>query len=161
MIDFKKRERNTEERQAARSRRHGKTEAETGVWEHLEPSLPQECDQALPFWTSALWNCEGINVVSSHQVCGHCYSSPGRQIQAPSQHLELEDKFQGRESESEVTQLCPTLCDPTDCSLPGFSIHGVFQARILEWVAISFSRGFSPTRDRTQVSCIAGRCFTL
>ena len=41
-----------------------------------------------------------------------------------------------RESESEVTQSCPTLCDPMDCSLPGSSVHGIFQARILEWVAI-------------------------
>ena len=41
----------------------------------------------------------------------------------------------------EVAQLCPTLCDPVDCSLPGSSIHGIFQARVLEWVAISFSRG--------------------
>ena len=39
--------------------------------------------------------------------------------------------------ESEVTQSCPTLCDPMDCSLPGFSVHGIFQARVLEWVAIS------------------------
>ena len=44
------------------------------------------------------------------------------------------------ESESEVAQLCPTLCDPMDCSLPSSSIHGIFQARILEWVATSFSR---------------------
>ena len=44
------------------------------------------------------------------------------------------------ESESEVAQLCPILCDPMDCSLTGSSIHGIFQARILEWVAISFSR---------------------
>ena len=42
-------------------------------------------------------------------------------------------------SENEVTQLCPTLCDPMDCSLSGYSIHGIFQARVLEWVAISFS----------------------
>ena len=42
-------------------------------------------------------------------------------------------------SESEVTQLCLTLRDPIDCSLPGFSVHGVFQARVLEWVAIAFS----------------------
>ena len=42
-----------------------------------------------------------------------------------------------------VTQSCPTLCNPTDCSPPGFSVHGIFQARILEWVAISFSRGSS------------------
>ena len=43
------------------------------------------------------------------------------------------------ESESEVTQSCPTLCDPMDCSLPGSSIHGIFQARVLEWGAIAFS----------------------
>ena len=43
------------------------------------------------------------------------------------------------ESESEVAQSCPTLCDPMDCSLPGSSIHGIFQARVLEWVAIAFS----------------------
>ena len=55
----------------------------------------------------------------------------------------------------------PTLWDPIDCSLPGFSIHRIFQARVSEWFAISFSRGSSRPRDRTQVSCIAGRCFTL
>ena len=64
--------------------------------------------------------------------------------------------------ESEVThvkslQSCPTLCEPMGCSLPGSSIHGIFQARILEWVAISFSRVSSWPRDRTQVSHIAGR----
>ena len=64
-------------------------------------------------------------------------------------------------SESEVDQLCPTLCDPMDCSLPGSSLHGILQARVLEWVAISFSRGSSWPRDRTQVSRIPGRCFNL
>ena len=62
---------------------------------------------------------------------------------------------------SEVAQLCPTLCDPMDCSLPGSSIHGILQARILAWVAISFSRGSSPPRDRTWVSRIVGRRFTV
>ena len=62
---------------------------------------------------------------------------------------------------SEVAQSCLTLCDPMDCSLPGSSIHSIFQTRVLEWVAISFSRGSSQPRDRTQVSCITGRCFTL
>ena len=62
---------------------------------------------------------------------------------------------------SEVAQLCPTLCDPMDCSLPGSSIHGIFQARILEWVAISFSRRSSRPRDWTQVSHIVGRRFTV
>ena len=52
--------------------------------------------------------------------------------------------------ESEVAQSCPTLCDPMDCNLPGSSVHGILQARILEWVAISFSRGSSWPRDWTQ-----------
>ena len=64
-------------------------------------------------------------------------------------------------SESEVTQSCPTLCDPMDCSLRGFSVHGILQARILEWVTISFSRASSRPRDRTQVSRIGGRHFNL
>ena len=51
------------------------------------------------------------------------------------------------ESESEVAQSCPTLWDPVDCSPPGSSAHGILQARILEWVAISFSRGSSRPRD--------------
>ena len=59
-----------------------------------------------------------------------------------------------------VTQSCPTLCDPVGCSLPGFSVHRILQARILEWVAISFSRASSQPRDQTQVSCIACRFFT-
>ena len=64
-------------------------------------------------------------------------------------------------SESEVAQSCPTLCNPMDCSLSGSSVHRIFQARILEWVAISFSRRSSQPRDWTQVSCIVGRCFTV
>ena len=52
-----------------------------------------------------------------------------------------------KKSESEVSQSCPTLCDHMDCSLPGVSIHGIFQARVLEWVAISFSRASSQPRD--------------
>ena len=65
------------------------------------------------------------------------------------------------ESESEVAQSCPTLCDPMDCSLPGSSLHGILQARVLEWVAIAFSRGSSWPRDRTWVSRIPGRRFNL
>ena len=57
--------------------------------------------------------------------------------------------------------MCPTLCNPTDYSLPGSSVHGIFQARVLEWVAIAFSRGSSRPRDRTQVSLIVGRGFTI
>ena len=50
-------------------------------------------------------------------------------------------------------QSCPTPCDPMDCSLPGSSVHGILQARILEWVATSYSRGSFWPRDRTRVSC--------
>ena len=84
--------------------------------------------------------------------------------------------------ESEVAQSCPTLSDPMDCSLAGSSVHGIFQvrvlewgaitfsmdyivygilqARILEWVAYPFSRGSSQPRNRTGVSCIEARFFT-
>ena len=60
-----------------------------------------------------------------------------------------------------VTQLCLTLCDPMDCSLSGFSSHGILQARVLEWFAISFSRASSWPKDWTQVSFIAGRFFII
>ena len=60
----------------------------------------------------------------------------------------------------EAAQSCPTLCDHMYCSLPGSSVRGIFQARVLEWVAISFSRRYSQPRDETQDSRIVGRCFT-
>ena len=62
---------------------------------------------------------------------------------------------QGKTSEVKLTQSCLTPCDPIE-----YVVHGSFQARILEWVAIPFSRGSSQPRDRTQVSCKAGRFFT-
>ena len=64
-----------------------------------------------------------------------------------------------KDSESEVAQSCLTLCEPMGCSLPGSSVHGIFQAIVLEWIAISFSRGSSQPRDQTQVSCIVGGFF--
>ena len=60
-----------------------------------------------------------------------------------------------------VAQLCPTLCDPMNCSPPGSSVHGIFQARIPEWEAIPFSRESSRHRDLTWVSCSAGEFFTI
>ena len=59
-----------------------------------------------------------------------------------------------------ITELCLTLCDPMDCSLPGFYVYRIFQARILEWVAIFSSRGSPQPRYRTCISCTAGRFFT-
>ena len=69
-------------------------------------------------------------------------------------------KQKSRSVKVNVAQSCQTLCDPMDSSPPGSSVHGILQVRILEWVAISFSRGSSLPRDRTQVSCTAGRYFT-
>ena len=54
-------------------------------------------------------------------------------------------------SESEVTQSCLTVSDPTDCSLPGSSVHGIFQVRVLEWAAIAFSEGTLPTVKPSRV----------
>ena len=59
-----------------------------------------------------------------------------------------------------VAQPCPMLCNPMDCSPPGFSVHEIFQARILEGVTIPFSRGSFQSRNQTRVSYIAGRFVT-
>ena len=59
-----------------------------------------------------------------------------------------------------VAQLCPVLCNAIDCSPPGSSVHGIFQARTLEWIAISFSRRSSQPGDQTGVYHIVGRSFT-
>ena len=72
----------------------------------------------------------------------------------------VEDSSVNSKKESEIAKSCPTLHNPMDCSLPD-SVHGIFQTRILEWVAISFSRGSCWPRDRTLVSRTAGRLFTI
>ena len=62
-----------------------------------------------------------------------------------------------------IAQLCPTLCSPMDCGLPGSSVHEIFQARILEWDAILYARASSQPRDWTHISCVfalAGGFFT-
>ena len=86
---------------------------------------------------------------------------PHRRVKQLEIHF-LWRKLQGKdESESEVAQSCPILWDPMDCSLPGFSIYGIFRARVLEWVTISFSRRSSRPRGWTRISHTAGRRFTV
>ena len=86
----------------------------------------------------------------------------GRQSSVPSKTTgKLPREKTPIKKDSEVAQSCLTLCDPIDCSLPGSSVHGIFQARVLECGAISFSRGSSWPRDRTCISHIVGRCFTI
>ena len=60
-----------------------------------------------------------------------------------------------------VAQSCLTLCDPIDCSPPDFSVHGILQTSVLEWIAIPFSRGTSQPRDWTLVSCVSCTLFTI
>ena len=60
-----------------------------------------------------------------------------------------------------IAQSCLPLCNPMNYSLPGSSAYGILQARILEWVTISFPRGFSQSKDQTRVSCVVGRFFTI
>ena len=78
-------------------------------------------------------------------------------------HLEVILRTEMRLSvfENVVAQSCLTLCDPMECSLSCSSIYGIFQARVLEWIAISFSRGSSWPRNQTRVSLIAGRRFIV
>ena len=67
-------------------------------------------------------------------------------------------------SESEVTKSCPTLCDPVDCSLPGFSAHGIFQARVLEWVAIAFFKqaaGKFNSKANEKIFCFQDQSYFL
>ena len=102
----------------------------------------------------------------SHTHTQECYSATKKSETMPyaATGMRLSNRVKVRkksERESEVAPSCPTLCDPVDCSPPGSSVHGILQARILEWVAISFSRGSSRPRDRTQVSHIAGRHFNF
>ena len=77
--------------------------------------------------------------------------------------LQMENRQEKSVVRAKLLLLCLTLCSPLDCSLPGSSVHGVSQATILQWVAISFSRGSSQPRDRTLLSCVsctAGGFFT-
>ena len=104
---------------------------------------------------------------------GHC---PGRKDPTPEVHISVMVSLDLDQSHSNCwsrpfrppvcvvaksLQSYPTLCNTMDCSMPGSSVHGILQARILEWVAIPFCRVSSWPRDQTQVSCSAGGFFTI
>ena len=99
--------------------------------------------------------------ISTQQDVGrYCVGISLEKFQVPPQKL-VAIIIARKVLESEVAQSCLTLWNPMDCSLLGSSVHGIFQVRILKWVAISFSRGSSQSRDWTWVSHIAGRHFTV
>ena len=102
---------------------------------HLGGAQTFKPSEALPWTHSGIWS-----------------------LSTPEMRPLVEDQRRKKESEA---QSSPTLCDPVDCSPPGFSVHGILQARIQEWVTISFSRGPSQPRDRTRVFHIGGRRFNL
>ena len=98
----------------------------------------------------------GLQIVGhnwSNLVCSHSLEL-GNDCSKDSYSSPMQKKW--NESHSVVSD----SCDPTDCSTRGFSVHGILQARTLEWVAISFSRGSSRSRNQTWVSCITGRFFS-
>ena len=103
------------------------------IWQHTERIM--QCNQVgfIPGMQGWLNTCESINTM----YCSNKYC------------------------EALITQVMSDLCDPLDCSPPGTSIHEILQARMLEWVAVSFSSGSSWSRDRIWVSCTAGRFFPL
>ena len=101
---------------------------------------------------------------SYHSPCSLQLRSPGVLILTSNyvlKRLLLLPFYLFSPSWNEVAQSFRTLWDPMGCSPPGSSVHGILQARILEWVAIFFTRESSQPRDQTQVSRIAGRCFNL
>ena len=81
--------------------------------------------------------------------------NPRKYGKKPLINLDHTKKMLNSEEYVKVTQSCPTLCNPMD-----YTVHGILQARILEWVVAPFSRGSSQPRDQTQVFHIAGRFFT-
>ena len=112
-----------------------------------------------------------LYLLSCHKACGILVSQLGVQPMSPVLEAWSLDRWTAKGVLSSlleffhliclcaclVTQSCLTLYDPLDCSSPGFCVHGILQARILEWVTIPFSRESSQSRDQTQVSHIAGR----
>ena len=108
------------------------------------------------------WLNSSVTERAGHQMWGKQGKvlTPPHQKKKKKEENAPERNYSGL-SESVVAQSCLTLCNPMDCSLPGSSTHGIFQARILEWVANSFSRGTSQPRDWTLVSSTTGRLFIV
>ena len=106
-----------------------------------------------------LRNCKHWRHFSPYKSCT-CFETTGfchgrlKPLLTASPHSSCKS-FEGMKVKVKVTQLCPTLCDPMN-----YTVHRILQARILQWVAFPFFRGSSQPRDRTQVSCIAGKFFT-
>ena len=108
-----------------------------------------------PKFLPCLLNCRWVLY---HWVTGEAHEVPGvvKIIDRGSKLVKARGCEMGMSEWVNVAQSCLTLCDPMD-----YTVHGILQARILEWVAFPFTRGSSKPRDQTQVSCIAGRSYCL
>ena len=124
--------------------------------------------EALTSYRCAIWNtwppqsmwqikgsAKGLILAINHFVSELVHNTSSHSPLTSTRHKVLSDQAQGRVCVL-GTQSCPTLCEPTDCSSPGSSVHGTLQARILDGVAICFSRGSPLPGDWTLISCIAG-----
>ena len=116
----------------------------------------------MTLWTPSCWAPLSTGFPRQEYWSGMPFPSPGDLlnpgIEPRSPALQADSLPPGKPKvKALVTQSCPTLCDPMDCSPPGSSVHGIVQARILEWDAIPFLSRSSWPRDWTQVSCIASK----
>ena len=134
-----------------------------GPWTHLFAGVESTCPALWILRTELVYTYSDYSegLCACHQqtraLCPH-----GVYGLAGTEGLAVKTKvLEGFVKVSEVTQSCLTLCNPMDCGPPGSSVLGILQARILEWVAMPFSRGSSQPRDWTQVSVIGGRFFTI
>ena len=108
----------------------------------------------MPWRRPGRWRC-GLEVRNTDNVCSDLSHPPASWGTMAKSFIFLEHQ------PVKVAQSCPTFCDPVDYRPPGSSVHGILQARILEWVAISSFRGSSRPRHQIWVFCIAGRFFTI
>ena len=168
---------------------HPTMDLSSSVWD-IDSAFSLRWDQRMPkqhislcltlFRPNTLWTKWCLDASSKKGLlpsCGHCSEQGGLELSASSGCASTAESGPSKRHAPSrtaqtwwpgdlvtrwvlVAQLCLTLCDPMDCSLPGSSVHGILQARILEWVAIPFSKGRSQRMDRTQVSCIADGFFT-
>ena len=130
------------------------------LWDHMDCSLP---GSSVHVHSPGKITGVGIDFLFQQIFCIQRWKPGFLHCKQILHHLnhQGEGQFKGSESEGEVAQLCLTLCNPMDCSLPGSSVHRIFQAIVLEWIVISFSRGSSQLRDRIQVSRIVDRRFSV
>ena len=122
----------------------GRWEGGSGWGTHVNPWLIHVYVWQKPLKYCKLISLQLIKINGKKSTIPVLYKHPFR---AQSRRKQICHEKKVKVKESEVAQSCPTLCDPVGCSPPGSSVHRIFQARILEWVAISFPKGSSWSRD--------------